>query len=273
MKTKFHFSKCYMLIMLMMSTLGAWAQINQSLTQNVCPGSELYFVNPGNISNTFQWNISSGTPGVDWTITTPTLSSTNVVWANPAAPVTYRLTLTESNGSCFTVVIVDVTVYPLPLNYAVTGGGSYCADGAGLPVGLSGSQSGVNYQLQLGGVNTGALVPGTGVALNFGNKTAAGTYTVVASTTAVKSCSTNMTGNAVIIIDPLPTVFNVTGGGAYCVGGLGVSVGLSGSQASVNYQLQLDNVNSGIPFAGTGLALDFGLKTVVGTYTVIATNA
>ena len=275
MKTKFHFSKCLMLMILLMSTLGAWAA-NQLTTQDVCPGSEPYWVIPGNVANTFQWNISSGTPGVDWKISAPTVTpwNTNVEWANPVAPVTYTLTLTETDivTLCPTIVSVNVTVYPLPVNYAVTGGGSYCAGGAGLPVGLAGSQSGVNYQLQLGGVNSGGSVPGTGFAIDFGNKTLAGTYTVIASTSNVKSCSSNMTGNAVIIMDPLPTVFNVTGGGSYCAGGSGVSVGLSGSQASVNYQLQLDNVNSGIPFAGTGLALDFGLKTVAGTYTVIATN-
>ena len=261
-------------MIVLLSTLGALAQTSQTLTQNVCPGTEPYLVTPGNIGDSFQWSISTGTSGVNWTISTPTLSSTNVVWANPAAPVTYRLSLTETNGSsCTTVVSVDVTVYPLPTNYTVTGEGSYCAGGTGLPVGLSGSQAGVNYQLQIGGINTGALVPGTGSALNFGNKTAAGTYTVVASTTAVQSCSVNMTGNAVIIIDPLPTVFNVTGGGSYCIGGTGVAVGLSGSQVGVNYQLKLDNVNSGASVPGTGAVLNFGNKTVAGTYTVIATYA
>ncbi len=274
MKTKLHFSRCIVLMIVLLSTLGALAQTSQTLTQNVCPGTEPYLVTPGNIGDSFQWSISTGTSGVNWTISTPTLSSTNVVWANPAAPVTYRLSLTETNGSsCTTVVSVDVTVYPLPTNYTVTGEGSYCAGGTGLPVGLSGSQAGVNYQLQIGGINTGALVPGTGSALNFGNKTAAGTYTVVASTTAVQSCSVNMTGNAVIIIDPLPTVFNVTGGGSYCIGGTGVAVGLSGSQVGVNYQLKLDNVNSGASVPGTGAVLNFGNKTVAGTYTVIATYA
>ena len=264
-----------MLMIVLLSTLGALAQTSQTLTQNVCAGTEPYLVTPGNPANQFQWSISTGTSGVNWTISTPTASSTNVVWANPVAPVTYHLTLTETDivTLCNTVVSMDVTVYPLPLNYTVTGGGSYCAGGAGLLVGLSGSQSGVNYQLQTGGVNTGVSIPGTGSALSFGNKTVAGTYTVVASTTAVQSCSVNMTGNAVIIVDPLPTVFNVTGGGSYCIGGSGVAVGLDGSQTGVNYQLQLGGVNSGATVPGTGSALNFGNKTVAGTYTVIATNA
>ena len=274
MKSKLHFSRYVMLMIILMNAVGTLAQTSQTLTQNVCPGTESYLVTPGNIADNFQWSISTGTTGVNWTITTPTLSSTKVVWVNPTAPVTYRLSLTETNGSsCTTVVNVDVTVYPLPLNNTVTGGGSYCASGTGLPVGLSGSEIGVNYQLQIGGINTGTSVPGTGSALNFGNKTVAGTYTVVASNAVAQSCSVNMTGNAIIIIDPIPTVYDVTGGGSFCSGGTGVAVGLSGSQVNVNYQLQLDNVNSGASVPGTGIALNFGNKTVAGMYTVIATYA
>ena len=40
----------------------------------------------------------------------------------------------------------------------------------------------------------------------------------------------NMTGSAAVTINPLPAAYNVTGGGAYCAGGFGVPVGLSGSQ-------------------------------------------
>src|SRR5665647_479837 len=120
-----------MLMILSMSTLGAWAQTSQALTQNVCPGTEPYLVT-NTVGNTYQWSISTGTSGTDWIISDPTLSSTNVIWSNPVTPVTYHLSLTEMNGSnCTTVVSVDVTVYPLPLNYTVTGGGSYCAGGAG----------------------------------------------------------------------------------------------------------------------------------------------
>ena len=100
----------------LISTWGALAQTSQTLTQNVCPGTQPYKVTSGNTANTFQWSISSGTSGVNWTISTPTLSNTNVEWANPLAQVTYTLTLTETDivTSCITVVSMDVTVNPLP---------------------------------------------------------------------------------------------------------------------------------------------------------------
>ncbi len=70
----------------------------------------------------------------------------------------------------------------------------------------------------------------------------------------------------------LPTAYDVTGGGAYCAGGSGVAVGLAGSESSVSYQLKLDGNDVGSPVAGTGVALSFGSRTAVGTYTVLATS-
>jgi autotransporter-associated beta strand protein len=68
------------------------------------------------------------------------------------------------------------------------------------------------------------------------------------------------------------TAFSVTGGGAFCSGDVGVSVGLSGSETDRDYQLKLAGVDVGAAVAGTGAALDFGLQTVGGTYTVVASN-
>src|SRR2546426_7376474 len=143
-----------------------------------------------------------------------------------------------------------IAVEANPTAFNVTGGGCYCACGVGMAVGLSGSQTGVNYQLKRGGSNVGSPVAGTGSALSFGNQTDAGTYTVVATNNTATACSSNMSGNAVIVVEANPTAFNVTGGGSYCAGGVGVGVGLSGSQSGVNYQLKRDGSNVGS--AGTG---------------------
>ncbi|MCZ8196935.1 MAG: T9SS sorting signal type C domain-containing protein [Flavobacterium sp.] len=110
-----------------------------------------------------------------------------------------------TNGLAFngTIVCVD------PVAYTVTGTGSLCAGGAGVAVGLSNSQLGVSYQLKRDGSNVGSLVAGTGTALAFGNQTVAGTYTVEATNVA---CSINltMTGNAVVTVNPLPTLDSIT---------------------------------------------------------------
>ncbi len=73
-----------------------------------------------------------------------------------------------------------------------------------------------------------------------------------------------------ITITSPPAAFNMTGGGTVCAGSNGTPVGLDGSATGVSYQLQLDGSDAGSPLAGTGAALDFGLQTAAGTYTVVA---
>jgi hypothetical protein len=197
MKTKLHFSRCMMLMIALMSTIGgALAQTSQTLTQNVCPGTESYRVTPGNTSDTFLWSISTGTTGVNWTITTPTLSSTNVVWANPTAQVTYRLSLTETNGSsCTTVVSVDVTVYPLPTP-VITG------------LATTPNLSSVVYTTQAGMTGYTWTVSAGGT-ITAGGTATDNTATVKWNAVGPQTVSVNY-GNANSCTAAIPTVYNVT---------------------------------------------------------------
>ena len=165
-----------------------------------------------------------------------------------------------------------ITVNAPPSVFSVTGGGSYCSGGAGVAVGLSGSEMGVNYQLYGDSSPLGSPVSGTGGAISFGNQATAGTYTVVA-TNAMSGCSANMTGSVTVTVGASPSAYSVSGGGSYCSGGSGVAVGLSGSEAGVNYQLKKDGSDVGTAVSGTGSALNFGNQTAAGTYTVFAANA
>lgn len=113
------------------------------------------------------------------------------------------------------------------------------------------------------------LAPGS--ALDFGPRTGTGSYTVRVTNSAT-FCTSNMSGSAVVGIDPLPTVYNVVGGGSYCAGAPGVHIGLSGSTLGISYQLLIGGLPAGSPFIGTGLPIDFGLHTAIGSYTVVATN-
>jgi hypothetical protein len=63
---------------------------------------------------------------------------------------------------------------------------------------LDGSQSGVNYQLQLNASPTGSPVAGTGSAISFGNQTVTGNYTVVA-VDATTGCTATMSGSATVV--------------------------------------------------------------------------
>jgi hypothetical protein len=92
----------------------------------------------------------------------------------------------------------------------MTGGGEYCEGTAGVAVGLSSSQTGVNYTLMLNGNSTGNTVTGTGSAISFGNQTQVGTYTVEASNTL--NCASTMNGNAAVSMMQLPSTPGIPSG-------------------------------------------------------------
>ena len=73
-------------------------------------------------------------------------------------------------------------------------------------------------------------------------------------------------------VNALPSAFNVTGGGSYCTGGNGVAIGLSGSDAGINYKLRA-NGSLVTTVVGTGSTIDFGNQLTASNYTVIAINA
>ncbi len=85
--------------------------------------------------------------------------------------------------------------------YFFTGTNVYCS-GSSTTLMLNGSQAGVNYQLQLNGVNTGSSLAGTGSSISWPNITAAGTYTVVASRTSPACTQTLSTSTVVSVTAP-----------------------------------------------------------------------
>jgi hypothetical protein len=164
-----------------------------------------------------------------------------------------------------------ITNNPLPPVDSITGGGAYCAGGIGVLMGNDNSQIGVNYQLQLGDTNIGGPQVGTGLPVSFYYQTIAGTYRIVALNTTT-SCTDTMWGNKRVIVNPLPTRYDVTGTGTYCTLDSGLHVGLNGSDTGISYSLFHSGSIVGSPFAGAGSALDFGLKTAAGAYIVTAVN-
>jgi hypothetical protein len=92
-------------------------------------------------------------------------------------------------------------------SFTLTLAGSATATCAASPtITLSGSQTGVSYQLLRDGDNAGSPLTGTGNALNFGPQSASGIYSVLA-TNISSSCSAVMEGAVTVVSDAaLPTV-------------------------------------------------------------------
>lgn len=129
-------------------------------------------------------------------------------------------------------ILTETPACVSPIAYTVTGGGSYCAGGSGVTIGLSNSETGVTYQLKNGSSDAGSPVTGTGTAISFGNQTVATTYTVIATRT-VGACTTTMSGSAIVTITPLPATPTITSSSSttFCSGG---SVTLTSSSTSGN---------------------------------------
>jgi len=202
----------------------------------------------------------------------PGYTGTAIDFGMQTATGNYTVLATDATTSCSITLTgtATVSINPLPATAAVTGGGSYCNGTAGAPVGLSASGIGINYQLMNGSIAVGALVAGTGAALNFGLQIA-GSYSAVA-TNPTTTCGANMSGTVTVTTDAALATYSLTGGGSYCSGGTGVRVGLAGSSVGNNYQLMYSGTSMGVSLSGTGETLDFGLQTAGGAYSVIATS-
>ncbi len=209
------------------------------------------------------------------TITTSPGTGTSVDFGLDTTAGTYTVLATVNYGTFVNMsgsAVVGVNALPnASLVLSAAGGvSSYCSGGTGVVMNLSNTQSGVNYQLMNGGVPSGSPMAGTGAGISFPAQTTAGTYSVVA-TNASTACTATETGSVAVSINALPAPEPVTGGGAYCSGGVGVTVGLLASQAGVNYQLMNGAATVGAPVTGSGAAFNFPAATGSGTYTVVRT--
>ena len=68
------------------------------------------------------------------------------------------------------------TIYLTPEVFMLEGGGGFCANGDGVEITLSGSQTDIDYELFLEGEATGNIVSGTGSEISFGLITEVGYY-------------------------------------------------------------------------------------------------
>jgi len=122
-----------------------------------------------------------------------------------------------TNSADHTVSTMTNPILNAPVTaFSMTGGGADCS-GTGVAVGLSGSETGVLYQLLKNSVPVGSYVAGTGSAISFGLQTV-GTYTATAYRKATYLTGI-MTGSAVVTgSGVLPTLIGLT---SVCAGTAG----------------------------------------------------
>jgi len=272
----------YLTTKFLLTVTDAKTCINKDSMQVILNGNPLDViatVNPGTIcfSESVQLTATgsggSGTYTYSWVSIPAGIPPWTSNQQNPLVfpDISARYRVTVNDGYNTDTASVYVVVNPLPVTYQVTGGGSYCFGGNGMPVGLSNSQNLVAYQLFRNGTGIGSPLNGTGSALSFGNQSVAGIYKIKATRPST-GCNAWMNDSATVVILPLPDAFTVTGGGSYPAGGIGVEIGLNGSQIGVFYRLVhgSDTLTPAPGLAGTGTAISFGYQTLAGQYTVVA---
>ena len=151
------------------------------------------------------------------------------------------ISVSTLGGTTTTPAETIFTVNSLPAVYAVSGGGAYCSGGTGVAVGLSNSQTGVNYQLYRGATAVGSAVPGTGAAISFGQQTTAGTYTVIATNPA-SSCTRAQSGSAVITVNTAPVINSNPVSAVKCVGA-SITFSVAATGTAPTYQWRKNNIN------------------------------
>lgn len=131
-----------------------------------------------------------------------------------------------------------ITLSTAPALFTVRGGGIYCAGGNGVAVSLSGSTSGVRYEI-FRGANLANTVTSTGGTINFPPITQAGVYTVKAISPA--NCTSDMTGSATVTQGTSPSGTGVITGSTKNCTGKESTYTVSGIAAAVDYQWTLPN--------------------------------
>lgn len=161
---------------------------------------------------------TNGVPGGVWSS-----STLSVATVTPLTGAVYGVAPGVAVISYFLptgcVATKTVTVNQLPATYLVTGGGTFCTGGTGVPVGLNGSAAGFVYWLYNGSVAVGSLA-GTGSSLSFGLQTTSGTYSVYAVNSAT-GCARFMLSTAVVssvAFAPAAVSINSSAGDTVCNG-------------------------------------------------------
>lgn len=92
-------------------------------------------------------------------------------------------------------------LFSSPGQFDLTGGGEMCEGDPGIEIGLTDSESGIDYELLNNNVPTGNIVAGTGEAISFGLISEEGNYTATGSN---GNCTISMIGETPVIINLLP---------------------------------------------------------------------
>jgi len=197
---KFIFAKWILLILFLASSGRVWSQTSQTPTQTVPIGNEPYLVTP-TPGSTYNWSITPGSSGSEWSIN----GTGNSITADWNAPGVYTLSVVETNaqGCNGLPVSVTVTVYQTP-NVNDPPDQTVCNGSATIAVNFTGAVPGTVYNWINNTPGIGLAASGSGNIASF-NAINSGTIPVVATITVTPSYT-----NAGITYTGTPKTFTIT---------------------------------------------------------------
>ena len=164
---------------------------------------------------------------------------------------TTTITYTISPGCYVTKLLVVNAILP------VIGDTALCVGSGGIYSDLTtgGTWTSSNTSVATIGASSGAAY---GVA--SGN--------TIISYSLANGCSRRL----ILAVNPLPPNYYVFGGGIYCEGTSGATIGLNGSDVGINYRLYRNDTAFVDSLDGTGSAIFYGPISPPGIYSIIAVN-
>ena len=164
---------------------------------NICKGdvSKLYALTGG----------GTGYYEYEWT-SDPTGFTSNEFNPGVSPEQTTKYIVTVSDGMNMVSDSIYVFVNDPPIIYNVTGGGIFCEGSQGVEIGLDNSELNVFYEVFFNAETTGLIKAGTGISINLGRFTQAGSYQVLAYDINC-GCESLMNGSASITDYATPCVY------------------------------------------------------------------
>lgn len=196
---------------------------------NVCLGDTVF------LNTSTPGYVGSGTYNYTWS-SIPSGFTANVrdTFDIPNVNTTYTVWVDDVNYHVWASADAPVVVNRPPEIFTLSGGGTYCTGTGGLTVTLSGSETGVHYQLFKNGIAYGVHLTGSGNSL-FWSNLYPGIYKVVGTS----SCfSINMSGNIAIVDNPIPLIDAGADQSTYYGGSVQLNATVAGGSGSFTYQWQ-----------------------------------
>ena len=210
---------------------------------SICNGSALPLT--VNFTGTGPWNLVYNNGTTNQTVNN--IASTPYT-INASTAGTYTL-VSVSNAQCSGTVsgsaVVAVNTSPTA---AISGGGSICADGstASISVALTGTGP---WIIRYSDGTNNTTVPGISSSPYIFTTSTAGTYVLTDVSDA--NCSGTVSGSAVVIVNPIPSVNNVSPV-TYCNGQSTAVVAISGPVTGTTFAWTNSNSTIGLAASGSG---------------------